>query len=228
MTSSNTRTNTPQAPPLLLRVKSVYGLASMTHEESFHLVSLAMQKTSMAVWPEAIPGGSGGAGCCKKCSAGKPCGNTCISAEATCTITCGCACSGEETAPAKPCAFTEAEGAEFSAELLTQMFFHANQPAGVKTIVVTFDCPWTMYLGADEAANKAVYTTGACKPEHDGWRAPACQTLLKHAVLKDQHLGAAKILSVEPLNDFMVRVVKDEAGGVKSSSTDLLDQLGGA
>ena len=32
--------------------------------------------------------------CCKVCTTGKPCGDTCISASATCSVGPGCACAG--------------------------------------------------------------------------------------------------------------------------------------
>lgn len=32
--------------------------------------------------------------CCKRCSAGKPCGNSCIAKTAKCTKPKGCACQG--------------------------------------------------------------------------------------------------------------------------------------
>jgi hypothetical protein len=41
-----------------------------------------------------IPSAGGGGYCCKYCSAGKPCGNTCISSNKTCHISGGCACYG--------------------------------------------------------------------------------------------------------------------------------------
>src|SRR5207237_7661081 len=37
-------------------------------------------------------GGGGGGGCCKHCSTGKPCGNSCISISFTCHQPPGCAC----------------------------------------------------------------------------------------------------------------------------------------
>jgi len=37
--------------------------------------------------------GGGGDGCCKVCSVGKACGDTCIAANQTCSATSGCACN---------------------------------------------------------------------------------------------------------------------------------------
>lgn len=37
---------------------------------------------------------AGGYACCKKCKAGKPCGDSCIAKTANCTKPKGCACQG--------------------------------------------------------------------------------------------------------------------------------------
>ena len=37
-------------------------------------------------------GGGSGGGCCKICTTGKPCGNTCIARSLTCHVGRGCAC----------------------------------------------------------------------------------------------------------------------------------------
>jgi hypothetical protein len=37
---------------------------------------------------------NGTSDCCKVCTSGKPCGDTCISATATCNVGPGCACVG--------------------------------------------------------------------------------------------------------------------------------------
>jgi len=39
-----------------------------------------------------VPTSSGGGGCCKHCSAGKPCGDSCIALDKVCTKPPGCAC----------------------------------------------------------------------------------------------------------------------------------------
>jgi hypothetical protein len=39
-------------------------------------------------------GDSPTSGCCKTCTTGKACGDTCIDASATCNVAPGCACSG--------------------------------------------------------------------------------------------------------------------------------------
>lgn len=39
-------------------------------------------------------GGSGGGACCKICTTGKACGDTCISKSYSCNVGPGCACNG--------------------------------------------------------------------------------------------------------------------------------------
>ena len=52
---------------------------------------LACVSASMPIVQGCGGGGSGDA-CCKHCSTGKPCGDTCIAVTDTCHTTGGCAC----------------------------------------------------------------------------------------------------------------------------------------
>jgi hypothetical protein len=45
-------------------------------------------------WSLGSAGVAAPPGCCKVCSTGKPCGNTCIAAADTCYVGPGCACKG--------------------------------------------------------------------------------------------------------------------------------------
>lgn len=59
------------------------------------LVAIAMATTT--VLTSATPLCAAGAEsytCCKRCSAGKPCGNSCIAKTSKCTNPKGCACQG--------------------------------------------------------------------------------------------------------------------------------------
>jgi hypothetical protein len=44
--------------------------------------------------PGISSGDGSGGGCCRVCTVGKPCGNTCISASYNCNTPGGCACYG--------------------------------------------------------------------------------------------------------------------------------------
>jgi len=44
-------------------------------------------------------GGGGGRVCCRYCTTGKPCGNTCIARHLTCRTPGGCACFGNNVDP---------------------------------------------------------------------------------------------------------------------------------
>jgi hypothetical protein len=65
---------------------SAAALFTQGHSENRLLRSLAPGGTAHS---SAIP-----LACCKVCSVGKACGNTCISREKTCRVGQGCACDG--------------------------------------------------------------------------------------------------------------------------------------
>lgn len=52
-----------------------------------------------AVTTGCAPGAGGGRGCCRVCTTGKPCGNTCIARNLTCRTPGGCACYGSIDLP---------------------------------------------------------------------------------------------------------------------------------
>lgn len=51
----------------------------------------------LGLGPVGCTPGVGGSGCCRVCSVGKPCGDSCISAGYTCNKGAGCACYGNKT-----------------------------------------------------------------------------------------------------------------------------------
>jgi hypothetical protein len=61
-------------------------LFTLPHSDSHFVRSLAVPGTAHSA-PTALA-------CCKVCSVGKACGNTCISRDKTCHVGQGCACDG--------------------------------------------------------------------------------------------------------------------------------------
>ena len=58
------------------------------------------------------PATSGSGGCCRYCSTGKPCGDSCISRSSTCHVGAGCACwayqlDGEDEFASEPIEIAE-------------------------------------------------------------------------------------------------------------------------
>jgi hypothetical protein len=70
--------------------------ACMRHVKAF--VSLLALTAALGFAPAGCTPGVGGGSCCRVCTVGKPCGNTCISASYDCNTPGGCACYGSKRA----------------------------------------------------------------------------------------------------------------------------------
>jgi Fibronectin type III domain len=73
-----------------------YGLTpstSYTYRVRTRTTSGASDGVSVGATTMASTGGGGGGGCCKVCTVGKPCGDSCIAVNKTCTKPGGCACA---------------------------------------------------------------------------------------------------------------------------------------
>jgi len=80
--SSTAYSETPAAPATAVHA----ALFTPAHTENRFLRSRALADPARSI-PVALA-------CCKVCSVGKACGNTCISRDKTCHVGQGCACDG--------------------------------------------------------------------------------------------------------------------------------------
>jgi hypothetical protein len=80
--STTAYSDTPPLPAAAVHA----ALVTSTHSDNRFLRSLAASGSAHSA-PAALA-------CCKVCSVGKGCGNTCISRDKTCHVGQGCACDG--------------------------------------------------------------------------------------------------------------------------------------
>jgi hypothetical protein len=72
---------------------------NMTPEIKFALRLIIISLLSLVLFScSGSSGGSGTSGCCKACSKGKACGDSCISKTKTCNVGAGCACNASKSA----------------------------------------------------------------------------------------------------------------------------------